>query len=579
MVNLSIYFAATFLSAWADVDFKTRVDSPALSEFICNDSPNRLEEICAKISDICQKKFGSHNCTTSEINPTDRSTYVRYFIERFTAMRKNLKKLNICCGDNLECISKLENTNPLILTGSKDGPGQHGYYHYNKEYLGVYEDTLLKLNTKENIDAFLYHEFSHACAQSIKDTIAMSDEETIKYMSGELKRRLGDATFTCVVNALEERAKVNTKQKKKVNKAAWYEEVFADLVFAEGRTNIANFAVDCQYKEDAKHALPTSYFKCFLQSESVKNKYCHDKPAVQPAKQSPLRAVSSTDTFEDWKTKNSKLVIDDLEISYRVTGQGPFLTLIHGFPTSSMDWAKILPQLSEHFTVLVFDFIGFGDSSKPTDYAYSTFERAELVKKIWSHLKIDSTSIVAHDFGATVLLELLHQAEHKMLSTRIEKTVFLNGGLFTDLHRPTWAQKFLLSFAGPLFVKFITYNTFKKQVQSVVGIPLQESEIGEMWQSIQNRHGLKNYHKLIHYISDREKNRERWEPIVSNNNIPKKFIWGLKDPISGAHMLDEIKKRNPTATIAELEDVGHFPQLESPEPVLKEILSFLNSVN
>ena len=284
---------------------------------------------------------------------------------------------------------------------------------------------------------------------------------------------------------------------------------------------------------------------------------------------------SATLTFEKWKSENTRITIGGLEVSYRVVGKGPWLTLIHGFPTSSLDWAKILPQLSEHFTVLVFDFIGFGDSSKPKNYNYSTSERADLVENLWEALGVDSTSVVAHDFGATVLLELLYRSTNKALSTKIKSTVFLNGGLFTDLHKPLIAQKLLmLPYLGAVFNKFITYDMFNKQLRSSLGIQLEETELEEMWKSIKNRNGLRNYYKLIHYISDRQENRDQWEPLVSADTIPKKFIWGLKDPISGAHMIEEVVRRNPKAVVCPIPNVGHFPQLEDPETVAAEILNW-----
>ncbi len=285
-------------------------------------------------------------------------------------------------------------------------------------------------------------------------------------------------------------------------------------------------------------------------------------------------ASASDLTFDKWKSENSKMVIGSHEISYRVTGKGPWLTLIHGFPTSSMDWAKVLPELSQHYTVLVFDFIGFGDSSKPQDYNYSTFERANLIENIWKQLGINSTFVAAHDFGGTVLLELLHRAKNNFLTTKVRSAVFLNGGLFTDLHRPLSAQQALLSPFGFIFKNFITYSKFNEQLRSCLGIQIDETEVSEMWNSIENRNGLSNYHKLIRYIIDRRENRDRWEPLISDNTIPKKFIWGMKDPISGAHMLQEIVKKNPQATVTELSEAGHFPQLEDPKKVADEIISF-----
>src|SRR5215211_7303684 len=70
------------------------------------------------------------------------------------------------------------------------------------------------------------------------------------------------------------------------------------------------------------------------------------------------------------------------QIFCRATGSGPWLTLLHGFPTSSWDWARVAPALERRFRVLAADFLGFGDSEKPTRHAYSIFEQADLVEAL-----------------------------------------------------------------------------------------------------------------------------------------------------------------------------------------------------
>ena len=45
-------------------------------------------------------------------------------------------------------------------------------------------------------------------------------------------------------------------------------------------------------------------------------------------------------------------------------GRGPSMTLLHGFPSSSHDWARVAPALAEH-RLLMPDFLGFGASDKP----------------------------------------------------------------------------------------------------------------------------------------------------------------------------------------------------------------------
>ena len=53
--------------------------------------------------------------------------------------------------------------------------------------------------------------------------------------------------------------------------------------------------------------------------------------------------------------------------------------------------------------------------------------------------------------------------------------------------------------------------------------------------------------------------------------MPLAFVWGMLDPISGAHMAERIRERRPDAAFLALEDVGHWPQLEAPERVAQAL--------
>ena len=49
--------------------------------------------------------------------------------------------------------------------------------------------------------------------------------------------------------------------------------------------------------------------------------------------------------------------------------------------------------------------------------------------------------------------------------------------------------------------------------------------------------------------------------------MPLAFVWGMLDPVSGAHMAERIRERLPDAPLLALDDVGHWPLLEAPERV------------
>jgi haloacetate dehalogenase len=57
-----------------------------------------------------------------------------------------------------------------------------------------------------------------------------------------------------------------------------------------------------------------------------------------------------------------KLVtIGSIEIACVVGGSGPLVLLLHGFPQNKALWARVAPQLAQHFTVVCSDLRGYGD--------------------------------------------------------------------------------------------------------------------------------------------------------------------------------------------------------------------------
>jgi pimeloyl-ACP methyl ester carboxylesterase len=74
---------------------------------------------------------------------------------------------------------------------------------------------------------------------------------------------------------------------------------------------------------------------------------------------------------------------------------------------------------------------------------------------------------------------------------------------------------------------------------------------------------------------DRRTHRERWVNAMESTLVPVQMINGPLDPISGAHLAEAFRKRNPRAEVISLPGVGHYPQVESPAEVVKVYLSFL----
>jgi hypothetical protein len=85
--------------------------------------------------------------------------------------------------------------------------------------------------------------------------------------------------------------------------------------------------------------------------------------------------------------------------------EAPLLALVHGFPTSSIDWFDIVDPLAAHYRVVVLDLPGFGFSDKPKGERYTLSRDAELVGHYLTEiLGARSGAVVAHDRGDSVAL-------------------------------------------------------------------------------------------------------------------------------------------------------------------------------
>ena len=76
--------------------------------------------------------------------------------------------------------------------------------------------------------------------------------------------------------------------------------------------------------------------------------------------------------------RHARARINGLRMHYITAGQGEPLLLIHGTPKTHYYWYKLIPLLTEHFTVIAPDLRGFGDTDKPkAEQGYDSLTNAK----------------------------------------------------------------------------------------------------------------------------------------------------------------------------------------------------------
>ena len=107
-------------------------------------------------------------------------------------------------------------------------------------------------------------------------------------------------------------------------------------------------------------------------------------------------------------------------------GTGDPVLLLHGEPTWSYLWRKIVPAVTAAGRRAVApDLLGFGRSDKPTDPGWYSYDRhVESIARLVSELDLRKLVLVVHDWGGPIGLRLA--VEHP---ERVERLVILDTGV------------------------------------------------------------------------------------------------------------------------------------------------------
>ncbi|NVK23225.1 MAG: alpha/beta hydrolase [Kangiellaceae bacterium] len=252
----------------------------------------------------------------------------------------------------------------------------------------------------------------------------------------------------------------------------------------------------------------------------------------------------------------------------------PNLCILHGFPTSSYDYWKALPYLKQDFRIIIHDHLGFGFSDKPTDYSYSLFEQTNIAQTLWQQLNIKKTYILAHDYGTSVLTEILARDNANQFPVQIKKIVLCNGSMHIELAQLLLMQKLLRSSIGPFIARLSSKLTAKRNLRKIFVDPQQltESEIDSIWQMMTFNQGKKVLASISRYTFERKQFWSRWIGALQETDLPIEIIWPKQDPIAIAKMADVIAQETKNSELHWLENLGHFPMLEAPEQWAKTVI-------
>ncbi len=256
------------------------------------------------------------------------------------------------------------------------------------------------------------------------------------------------------------------------------------------------------------------------------------------------------------------------------------LLILHGFPSSSFDYAAVLEGLRAGRRVLLFDMLGYGLSAKP-DRVYSMALQADVAAAFVAALGLQRVALLTHDMGDTVGGELLARRAEGAWAVEVTRRVVTNGSIYIAQAHLTDGQQLLLGLPDELVAPGIPIDaasiarslreTFSPLTPPVpAGWP--EDPVPAMAAEVVRDDGHLLLPRLIRYIEERRANERRFTGAIEADPSPLHIVWGLDDPIAVPSMVDTLLAARPDATAVRLHGVGHYPMVEAPQRYLDAVL-------
>jgi pimeloyl-ACP methyl ester carboxylesterase len=253
--------------------------------------------------------------------------------------------------------------------------------------------------------------------------------------------------------------------------------------------------------------------------------------------------------------------INNINIHYKIVGNGPPILLLHDFLSSSMEFDKITAELSTTHKVVAIDLPGFGLSDKRTDINYSRASMAEIAFQLMTNLGFNKFSVMGHCMGGEVALNMA--VNH---NNNIDKIILVDSTGY-DLNNKVALPSFIFKkiYLNYLTQLFFYFNSFYNKRT----LDFDKFEINYYL----NKNIPSDTLKKIINSDDKGSIKDK----ITTLKTPTLIIWGMNDKINLPANSYKFNTDLQNSTLILFSNTGHNPHIEQ-LPILKmEILKFLSN--
>ena len=256
-------------------------------------------------------------------------------------------------------------------------------------------------------------------------------------------------------------------------------------------------------------------------------------------------------------------------LAYLDEGTGPAVLLIHGIPTSSLLWRRIIPVLAETHRVIAPDMLNYGKSEKPMDADVSIAAQSRLMIGMLDALGIPRADVVAHDIGGGVAQIMAVNHPERVNKLVLSNAVCLDSWPipeFKPLQEPGAETEMSLAAFVSMMRGFLPQGVYRPEALAPDALNLMM----DTWASEEGKRALfRNFRRLnpeyTQAIADELKHLCH-ETLV---------LWGRHDPFQKPVYAEKLRAAIPGARLTWIDEAAHWVMEEKPAEVAAELKAFL----
>ncbi len=253
--------------------------------------------------------------------------------------------------------------------------------------------------------------------------------------------------------------------------------------------------------------------------------------------------MTSTDVVADHRAAGRAFTAAGVTGFVREAGEGETVLCMHGVPTSSFLYRKVLDELAARdVRGVAFDLPGLGLADRPENFDYTWTGLGGYCTTAIDALELEHFHLVVHDLGGPVGFELA-----AAVPDRVKSLTVLNTIVDVDTFKRPWSMEpFARRGIGEVYLRALSKPAFR-MLMGLQGVAdrsaVPNAELDAYVDLLKREDGGRAFLKIMRGFERTAVKRDLYRSVLASDHYPVQVVWGARDPALKVDLHGEAARR------------------------------------